>query len=359
MSCSTGCNQLFGGALPLSNVTVGVKSNKDIPHKVGKLHESSFFDAASLAYLNNKYKDKVCTNMFWLKWNADRKALDIPRDSLRRCILSGKRFVFQPVELRSSVGGSHANVIIIDIAKKTAERFEPQGHRAETGFADFRYSSLDARLRAYFNFGITYLSANEICPYMGPQSVEDSTGVSGYCAAWSLWYADMRLANENIEARPLIEGMVAKALALSRSGQLKEYLRRYLSQAYGYMYKTFPQYSDFFTNYDKYVEMRNPPPGFEQFLRQMNYLVTPKPSEQEVYVGYTTPTNRRPNSAYPKKQPYKRRRAIGDETQWEEAIFEPSSATPQYHVQTSNEDERTMEEFEKFYNKVLHVVMRN
>jgi len=349
MSCSTGCNPLIGGALPIDSLTVGVKSDKNVPRKVGALHESSFFDMASLSYLNNKFSDKICSNMFWIKWDADKKLLDLPRSSMRKCMTSGKRYIFQPVELRSSRGGSHANVIIFDLEKKTAERFEPQGHRAERAFTDFKYASLDARLRAYFNFGITYLSANEICPYMGPQSVEDTDNISGYCAAWSLWYADMRLSNENIEPKPLIEAMVAKALALSRSGQLKEYLRRYLSQAYGYMYKMFPQYSEFFTNYDTYARMARPPAGFKQFLDQMDHLVTPKPSEKEPFVGYVTPA---------KQKVYNRRREFtGSVAEPEYVTVLPSGeAVADYHDAV---EAKTMAEFEKFYNKVLHVVMKN
>lgn len=336
----------FGGFSNAAPFTVGVKSKKNVPFGVGELNQSSFFDVFSVKYLHEKYQDRLCAVPYWLKWDADKKTLQIPANALRECWLNSRKpYVFQPVEIRSRVGGSHANAIIIDVRNKRAERFEPHGSRARGIFPDFKYDSLDARLKAFFKgINVTYESATEICPYVGPQSAEDDDRtINGYCAAWSLWYVDFRMAYPDMSVKDLVNNMVAKSLEYSRTGKIREYLRRYLTQVYTFMFSEFPQYTEFFVNYDKYISMRKPPVAFDRFLDEMEKL-TKSPADF-LYTDYRT---KRGRSALIPEGPV----VIVSESVSEPAVAEaPAVAT--------SKDSDLPEDFAEFYNHVLHVVMKN
>jgi hypothetical protein len=263
-----------GGALPAyGSVTVGVKSNATVPKEAQELNQSSFFDYFSIKYLHSKWGHMLCAVPYWLVWKPQQSHLQIPETALSHCWLkSGARFIFQPVEISAANGDSHANAIIIDVQKQTAERFEPHGAQESMVFPHFLYSQLDVQLDAYFkSLGVTYHSATQVCPFVGPQYVEDfDKDVQGYCAAWSLWYVDMRMSYPDEDRTQLIEAMTRKAAQLAKSRQLATYLQRFLSQVYGFMYQEFPQYSKFFTRYKQLS--RSPSREFNQFLEHMDSL---------------------------------------------------------------------------------------
>lgn len=328
----------LGGYSNTAPFTVGVKSKKNVPLSVGELNQSSFFDVFSVKYLHSKYQDRLCSVPYWLKWDADRKHLEIPIEALRKCWLSsGKPYVFQPVEIRSLEGNSHANAILIDVRNKTAERFEPHGSRARDMFPDFKYDSLDARLQTFFRTAdVTYMSATEVCPYEGPQETEDDekVGIDGYCAAWSLWFVDFRMAYPDVPVNDIVKNMVLKAREMSYKGSIREYLYRYLTQVYTYMFDEFPQYEDFFVNYDYYMDMKRQPAEFKRFLEHMNSLT--KSPVDILYTDYNTKRRGRARSVTGKAMTIPRTKA-GYVTLVPEVP----------------------DEFNEFFHNVLHVVMKN
>lgn len=255
-------------------ITVNVQEVSGVPWNISHLSDKFFFDYFSVKYLKRKFDDKLCGIVQWLKWNADKKELQVPNDRIQLCLADkSSRFVFQPCELVSRIGGSHANAILIDKTLKTAERFEPHGSRAYDIFRDFRYELLDELLEDYFNQnGIQYLKPAYFCPYIGPQKFESSR-TSGYCAAWSLWYIDMRLSNPDVPKESLLVQMNTKTGQLRQTGQFREYLQRYVMQVYKLILVEFPHYYDYIVNYDRYDRARRYDAGFEQFKMELKSLI--------------------------------------------------------------------------------------
>lgn len=128
------------------------------------------------------------------------------------------------------MGDPHFNMIIIDLQKKTAERFEPHG--AKTGAVGKESENIEDEdlmngiLKQKFEkelhepYKYKYISPSELCPLftkdffnevnetnreyqrlvgkqIGLQSFENETGrivgESGYCVMWSLYYLESRL----------------------------------------------------------------------------------------------------------------------------------------------------------------------
>jgi hypothetical protein len=273
--CSILCESIkvMTSNLP-SNVTVGVKSHSDALLKdFLTLSSTLFFDYFSIKYLASKYDERLCSVLQWLTWKADQRDLGVPEARMNECLNSGKRFIFQPCDLSSRVGGSHANAVLIDNYKKTVERFEPHGSRSYNIFTDFKYDDLDGILDTYFkDRGYTYIRPSYFCPATGPQSFE-TAATDGLCASWSLYYIDMRMNFPDMEREELVNRIVTKIGELKKAGALTKYMQRYTSQVYFLMLGEFPEYREYFVNFKKYDNQSRPPAGFSQFKRTLETLV--------------------------------------------------------------------------------------
>jgi ankyrin repeat protein len=103
---------------------------------------------------------------------------------------------------------SHHNCLIIDINNKEIERFEPIGFE----FPNIQYEpdKLDDELKNIFN-SFKYISPKEYIPKLGFQSldaIQKSFCVGdprGFCAAWVIWYIDMRMKHYYISRYKLIK----------------------------------------------------------------------------------------------------------------------------------------------------------
>lgn len=253
--------------------TVGVKSKHDVPQDISQLSERFFFDYFSIKYLAGKHKNQLCSVTQWLKWDADARNLKVPHERKSACIATNKRFVFQPMEISSKVGGDHANAILIDKQSMTAERFEPHGTSAYSMFKDFRYDDLDSLLYEYYaSIGITYRIPKTYCPTKGPQNMEHR-GFEGYCATFSLWYVDMRLTYSDVASDVLLNQINEKMSHLQSQKMIKNYFLRFVSQVYHLMLSEFPQYHDYFVRFDFYDYRRRKDAGFSHFLAHMKRLV--------------------------------------------------------------------------------------
>lgn len=169
-----------------------------------------------------------------LSYDADKDKLAYPVDmwhQFEKCKAAGKRLVV--VYMRSSAGRkAHANMIIYDTRKGTAERFEPHGTESPIYFPP----ALDERLERDFKaHGITYLEPSKTCPNVGKLGPQTREGIEndlkragdpgGFCAAWSLWYADLRMTNPDLSPDETITAALA---ALKRDNKtLKVFIRSY------------------------------------------------------------------------------------------------------------------------------------
>ena len=157
---------------------------------------------------------------------------------------SGKKYSAIPIVIRwscSSVFMGHANILLINLVKKTFERFEPYGrvkHFTERevlvarGFDDYFKQLIKGT-------GYTYYKPNRFCPLKGPQELEENylenqnsedssekdTDPEGMCGAWSLWYADLRMSNPSISRKEIINKAIIRLD--KNDASLRAFIRNY------------------------------------------------------------------------------------------------------------------------------------
>jgi len=134
-----------------------------------------------------------------------------------------KRYLIIPIGIELS-NGAHANILIYDKNLKTIERFEPYGKDWPAGF-NYNPTGLDHKLNKLFNnlldndniINITYYEPHTYEQKIGFQTLdinehsrENNIGdPGGFCAAWSLWYVEMRISNPNIDKIKLIPNLIS------------------------------------------------------------------------------------------------------------------------------------------------------
>jgi len=123
-----------------------------------------------------------------------------------------KRFIIIPIGIELS-NGSHANYLIYDKTSNEIERFEPQGNSAPNGF-NYNAKFFDAVLKNLFisyDKNIKYIKPSDYEPKIGFQMIEkyeinyNIGDPLGFCAAWSIWYVDMRITYNSINRKKLIK----------------------------------------------------------------------------------------------------------------------------------------------------------
>lgn len=134
-----------------------------------------------------------------------------------RCLEnSSKRFIILPLGIELHAG-SHANYLILDKNTMELERFEPHGSSAPHGF-NYHPENLDEILNSTFNGinnKIKYISPFNYLPKIGFQlldiyeSKKKKIGdPGGFCALWSIWWADMRIQYNEIPREKLVNYMI-------------------------------------------------------------------------------------------------------------------------------------------------------
>ena len=155
---------------------------------------------------------------------------------VKDCIRTGKRFVMFFVSIITKNGGGHANIAIYDTVRKTLERFEPNGEvsfysevKVNNAFAEFTTK--------HFGNDVTYMAPLDYCPTLGPQKWDNWTilgaGKSpalkgdpgGFCIAWSMWYADLRLSNPDVRPYNVIQNAIFEIKSKPQSFQ--RFIRNY------------------------------------------------------------------------------------------------------------------------------------
>ena len=102
--------------------------------------------------------------------------------------------VLYPSEFAVRGRSGHANCLIINILKKTIERFDPHGANA---VAVYNQVLIDDTLKNIFSDELknfTYINFYDSCPYVGPQALEDQY-TKGLCNTWTALYIVLRILN--------------------------------------------------------------------------------------------------------------------------------------------------------------------
>ena len=155
-------------------------------------------------------------------------------DSILLNRIKNAQFIIIPLGIEVS-NSSHANNLIIDVDKKTIERFEPNGMNPPRGFY-YNPSLLNSLLVTKFEQLLPdykYISPSDYLPNIGFQmyeSIEDSKckkigDPNGFCAVWCIWWAEQRLTHTDIDIKKLAEELIKQIKFSNRS--FKKLIRNY------------------------------------------------------------------------------------------------------------------------------------
>jgi hypothetical protein len=184
---------------------------------------------------NNAIEWKYKGNVFTTNYSEKQLEDSFIEKDIDRCIKNKKRFLAIPMTI-SANNSYHQNMLILDLEKMTAERFEPHGGKTG-GNLEKLSERLDKILQKKFEKGFgkykfKYIPPSELCPrftkdvidrlneanndlnhlegkQVGFQSFENKakSGDSGYCVAWSLFYLDSRLSAPSYTPQEIYKNM--------------------------------------------------------------------------------------------------------------------------------------------------------
>lgn len=179
-------------------------------------------------------------------WDGDKNILSAPRSVLskfKQCLAKNSLYILMYLKVEwPSSNSAHANFLIYDTRRKQMERFEPEF------FGNNKRVELDDALLSYFNKKIPGLIQKYFTPvdyiplynyqmFQQWENVDVPNDPGGFCLAWSIWYADMRMTYPDIPREKLIE-MATKKLTLHPK-LLTGYIRDYAAFLHRYMEKVY------------------------------------------------------------------------------------------------------------------------
>lgn len=163
------------------------------------------------------------------------------KDLIRNAKKRKKRFTIIPLIFRWSCEyefEGHANILIFDFKNNIVERFEPYGFIStftkEEETVSSAFNDNFKKMLHKIDPLLTFLDQSALLR-KGPQFVEENqvsktkflnkaSDPEGFCGAWSLWYADLRLSNPDKEPRDLLEIAVD---SIAETKKLREFIRNY------------------------------------------------------------------------------------------------------------------------------------
>ena len=199
----------------------------------------NIFNYFMIVFLRIKKFKIMCIPNFVLKYldYANRTALayniesdeiyysDSMKSSLIKCAMKDNvRFIFFSFIIipKRKAKLTHANMVVIDLLKKTYERFEPYGKNMYDGRFTKKLDDLfQVRIRNLLEMHtFKYISPTIISPLLGIQSVGDS--YCGMCITISMMYLHMRILNPDIEQPKLVKFILNRP-----TPKLKEMILKY------------------------------------------------------------------------------------------------------------------------------------
>jgi hypothetical protein len=201
------------------------------------------FGSESVAkYIQAKYKHAVVfhhNGAKYMLWNYNIKQkegfLVVPRgfdDFMKKNISNPKKTqiaVFLTLE-STAYNVGHANVVIISKNTKEIEIFEPNGLKLSDSFGT---SDMYKELRSYFTKFLPEYKLRlpiDYCPKKTAffQDLETDEKAmwktEGYCAVWTVWYTEHRLANPLLSTKDCMDVALARLIDL---GSLREFIWNY------------------------------------------------------------------------------------------------------------------------------------
>jgi len=175
------------------------------------------------------------SSLLWMEKDNNFKA---PRGlwvSVKKCLEKRSNFIIIPMTfICANEKDVHTNLLLYDSKTKELERFEPNGYLPGNCFNPV---NLDEKLKTLFNSnveeGMVVKSHDplEFCPYSSFQVLQyfeylqREGDPGGFCAAWSIWYADTRMANPNKSREQVVEMALTKLRSTPRT--MTQFIRSY------------------------------------------------------------------------------------------------------------------------------------
>lgn len=209
---------------------------------VNKFSGSDLNVFLGMVALYRKHKNLLCyphgniLDNYGITWdcnNKNKRELNFPGSFWVKFQECTKKFIAIPMKLLNGHScdikdtGAHMNLLLFDTKQKVVERFDPLGD-----YNGYEADVLDKKLKGIFRLhNYEYLRPTNACPlqHIQIQQFPGNSTDTGYCAAWSMFYLDLRLSNPNIEANRL------KYLArtkLVETTQMTDYIRAYAMYIY-------------------------------------------------------------------------------------------------------------------------------
>ena len=161
-----------------------------------------------MLYLTHKYKNDcvvfptIQKNTVSVNISPKKTSIQVPNGywkSFSKCVSNKKRFIISPITLTRNNKHFHSNYLIYDRVHNELERFEPNGF--STNYPSESIDPIIEKTYAKKIKNVKYFGNEQFCPFYGYQKMEIlegnklKTDPHGFCAAWSLFYADLRLGN--------------------------------------------------------------------------------------------------------------------------------------------------------------------
>lgn len=233
-------------------------------------------------YLFNKYKTKcviysnISKSIFVIgielfinhKLEQSKKTqyesyLENVSNQLKNCIKRNTTSFVIPLVLCFSDNSGHANLLIYRKNDNTIEHFEPHG-KYGPNYEDTVYIEkelnrfidiLNKKLKEDKIDIVKFKTSNDVCPVIyGFQTIEEIYGNKketieggGYCAAWSMFFAELCLKNPNISSNELLILIFNKLNDMSLTDRGK-YLRKLIRGYVDVIYDKICKYYKFLTS---------------------------------------------------------------------------------------------------------------
>lgn len=150
------------------------------------------------------YKYKMDFSNIEILWSYQKIFYPSYFDNIIEKQIKDSQYIVIPVGIETAVG-SHANILFWDIAKKTLERFEPNGSNYPMGL-NYNPELLDSLIEIkfkQFDNTITYYPPYKFLPPVGFQLLESLEtdrckkigDPNGFCGVWCTWWVYQRMMN--------------------------------------------------------------------------------------------------------------------------------------------------------------------
>jgi hypothetical protein len=150
-------------------------------------------------------------------------------EAINNTIAKNKKFIVIYLVVSLDIDLLHANMLILDVVKKTIFHFEPYGYIPKN---QKLYEQLGSKLESIIK-DFKYISPMKFAPKKSYQTISNehdynnmkTTDKQGYCASWCLWFIELYINNNKYDIKTLIEKSIKKLI--NNKYSINEHIRNY------------------------------------------------------------------------------------------------------------------------------------